>query len=68
MRSKSNNSSKRGACKGGVDEVGVEAAAVGRAGRGTPRRGVELQEREAELQQEGEEMWRGIHKFKFWRE
>ena len=47
---------------------GVEAAAVGRAGRGTPRRGVELQEREAELQQEGEEMWRGIHKFKIWRE
>ena len=47
---------------------GVEADAVGRVGRGTPRRGAELQEWEAELQQEGEEMWKGIHKFKMWRE
>ena len=51
---------------------GVEAAVVGRAGRGTTRRGAELQEREVELQQEGEEMgeeiWKGIHKFKMWRE
>ena len=69
MSSKSSNSSKRGACKRGVDEGGgVEVAVVGGPGRGTPRRGTELQEWEAELQQEGEEMWKGIHKFKMWRE
>ena len=68
MRSRRSNSSKRGACKRGVDEGRSRSSCCWKSRKRYAQERDRGAGMEVELQQEGGEMWKGVHKFKMLRE